>query len=108
MNEQRQMFPDSRAVLVVFSPILAAFLLFCAYGVHTWGPSSPVDTAGKYLALELLLSLVVLCGLAFVGGVIGPHRVMPLVEKGTGKVGLLAAAFLGGFILLLLWNGLSY
>lgn len=108
MTEQRQMFPDSRAVLVIFSPFLAVFLLFLAYGVLLWQPSSPVDAAGKFLALELILSVVVLCVLGFVGGVIGPQRVAPVVERRLGKVGLLAVAFFGGFILLLMWYGFRF
>ena len=107
MEESRQLFPESRVVLVLFSPLLGLFLIACAFGVYGWAPQNMADTVGKLVTLELLLTAAVLCFFAFLGGIVGPDRVRRRIERTTAKLGLLGAASILGFVILVFWYGFT-
>jgi hypothetical protein len=105
------MFPESRGVLFVFSPILGVFFLVSAYFVHLYQPTSVVERVGKALLLEALSSFIVLCGVGFLASIIGPDRMRPLITRVGGKAAL-AGVLLGvplviGFMLLVLYYVLT-
>lgn len=98
------MFPDSRGVLLVFSPVLALFFVAFAYSVHGYVPISLGERIWKALFLEILSSFLVLCCLGFVAGIIGPNHIRPVITR-VGIKAALAGMLIGipltaGFILL--------
>jgi len=105
VTEQRQLFPDNRVVLAVFSPILGLFVLASAFGVQTWKPLSTGEGVAKVFVLEILLTSFILCVLGFLAGIVGPDRIRPIFERTTARIGLAVLALFVAFIILLLWNG---
>jgi hypothetical protein len=104
-RKSKPMFAESRGILFVFSPILAAFFIACAYFVHTWEPSSTADKIGRWVVLEVLSSFLALCGIGFVASVIGPDRMRPLITRVGGKAALAGLVLVLGFALVLLYYG---
>lgn len=101
------MFPESRGVLFVFSPILGVFFLTSAYFVHLYVPTSVVERIGKALLLEVLSSFLALCGVGFVASIIGPDRMRPAIARVGGKAALAGVVLVIGFMLVVLYYGLT-
>ena len=109
MNESkpRQMFPESRGVLFIFSPILGAFLVGFAYFVHLWQPITLGDKIAKILLFEVLFSFITLCIIGFVASIVGPHRLRPLILLHGGRAALAGLALIIGFVLVVLYYGFT-
>jgi len=99
------MFPESRGILFVFSPILGVFFVVCAYFVHHWEPSSAADKVGRWVLMEVLSSFLMLCGVGFVASIIGPDRMRPLITRVGGKAAFAGIVLILGFFLVLLYYG---
>ena len=82
----RQMFPESRFLLGLFSLVLASFFGGCIYFVNLWQPSTQNDKIAKFAVEDVLVTFLMLCGVGFVASLVGPHRIQPLI----GRVGLKA------------------
>ena len=80
----RQMFPESRLLLGMLSPVLGTFFGVCIYFTSVWEPSSIGDRIGKFAVEDILFTFITLCGVGFVAGVIGPHRIRPLILRVGG------------------------
>jgi hypothetical protein len=92
------MFPDSRAILFVFSPVLAVFFIVCDYFVHVWEPTSTTDKVGRGLLLEVISSFLVLCVVGFVASVVGQDPMRPVILRVGGKAGLAELLLILGFV----------
>ena len=109
MNEQRtsQMFPESRGLLFVFSPILGLFLAAFAYYVHLWHPSTLTDKIGKALLLEALFTFITLCLVGFAASILGPDRIRPLIVRHGFKAAVSGVALIVGFGFVILYYGFT-
>jgi hypothetical protein len=94
------MFPESRGVLFIFSPILGLFFCTFAYFVHDYKPTDTLERAGKVLLLEVLASFLSLCFIGLFASIVGPNRIRPLISR----VGLKAAV--AGLLLIIPLLGL--
>ena len=97
MNDKtptRQMFPESRAVLAVFSPILGASFCCGAYFTSVWQPSNLSDKLLKYGILCVISVFITLCIVGFIAAIVGPRRIQPLVDRVGGL------ALKAGFVLM--------
>jgi hypothetical protein len=92
----RQMFPDSRFVLGLFSPILGVFFGVCAYFTDVWQPSTLPDKVGKFAVQDILFTFITLCGVGFIASVIGPQRVQPLIHRVGGKAAIAGVVLILG------------
>ena len=101
--EARPIFPDSRVILFLFSPIPAAFFFYCISAVHDWGPASTTDKVARGLGLEIISSSLALCGVYFLATIIGPKRLEPLIRGVLLKVAFAGLLLIVGFVLLLLY-----
>jgi hypothetical protein len=107
LPKAKPVFPESRGILLVFSPILGVFFVVCAYFVHVWEPTSTADKVGRWLLLDVLSSFLVVCGVGFVTGIVGPGRMRPLIVRVGGKAALAGVLLILGFVLVLLYYGFT-
>jgi len=90
------MFPESRFILGLFSPILGAFFGVCVYFTGDWHPSALIDKIGKFAAEDVLFTFIILCVVGFIAALVGLQRIQPLVRLLGGKaVGACLALILG-------------
>ena len=104
-SKPKMMFPDSRGVLLVFSPILASFFVGFAYIAHQWHPRSLGDTIGKIIFLEIIFSFIGLCLVGFLAGIAGPHRMEHAIVHFGGRAALGGIILIVGSIFVLLYYG---
>jgi hypothetical protein len=102
-TQPRQMFPDSRILLGIFSPVLAVFFFAGVYFTNDWQPSNIGDKALKYLAQDALFTFITLCGVGFIASVVGPHRIQPMIARLGGKAAKAGLALITGSIIYLLY-----
>jgi hypothetical protein len=110
MSEEKtpgQMFPDSRLVLGIFSPVLAVFFGGCLYFTRVWQPSMPGDKIGKFAVEDTLFTFITLCGIGFVASLIGPDRVKPLIRRVGGKAAKAGLAWVLGTVVYMLYYWLE-
>lgn len=105
--KSKVMFPESRGVLFVLSPILGVFFVVCGYFVHVWEPTSTADKVGRGLLLEVLSSFLVLCAVGLFASIVGPDRMKPLIMRVGGKAALAGVMLILGFVLVLLYYGFT-
>jgi hypothetical protein len=94
----RQMFPDSRLVLGIFSPVLAVFFGVCIYFTRVWQPSMLGDKVGKLVVEDILFTFITLCGIGFVASLVGPDRMNPMIRRVGGKAAKAALALVLGTV----------
>ena len=98
MNNQsppRQMFPESRLILGMLSPVLGVFFAVCIYFTSVWQPSNTGDRIGKFAVEDILFTFITLCGVGLIASIVGPERIRPLVVRIGGK------AAVSGIVLML-------
>ena len=95
-NPPRQMFPESRFILGIFSPFLGAFFCVCVYFTQIWQPSTLTDKIGKFAVEDIELTFVTLCGVGLVASVVGPQRIQPLIRRVGGKAAISGLALMLG------------
>src|SRR6266513_1713359 len=81
----RQMFPESRLILGMLSPVLGVFFAVCIYFTSVWQPSTIGDRIGKFAVEDILFTFITLCGVGFIASIVGPHRIRPLILRVGGK-----------------------
>ena len=103
----RQMFPESRLVLGILSPVLGVFFAVCIYVTSVWQPSTVVDRVGKFLVEDILFTFMTVCAVAFIASVVGPQRVQRLVVPVGFKAGLAGLALIVGTVVYMLYCWLT-
>jgi hypothetical protein len=99
----RQMFPDSRFVLGMFSPILGVFFCVCVYFTDGWQPSTLTDKIGKFAVQDILFTFITLCGVGFIASVVGPQRIQPLIHRVGGKAARAGLALILGTVVYIIY-----
>ena len=110
MNEQtppRQMFPESRLMLGMLSPVLGIFFAVCVYFTGVWQPATIGDRIGKFAVEDILFTFITLCGVGLIASVVGPHRIRPLILRVGGKSARAGVALVLGSIVYMLYCWLS-
>jgi predicted membrane protein len=110
MSEQtprRQMFPESRLMLGMLSPVLGVFFAFCIYFTGVWQPSTIADRIGKFAVEDILFTFIALCGVGLLASVVGPHRIRPLILRVGGKAARAGVALILGTIVYILYCWLA-
>jgi hypothetical protein len=90
------MFPDSRFVLGIFSPILGVFFCGCVYFTGVWQPSTLTDKIGKFAVEDILFTFISLCCVGFIASVVGPDRIQPLIHRVGGNAARAGVALILG------------
>jgi hypothetical protein len=103
----RQMFPDSRFILGLFSPIIAVFFGVCFYFVREWRPTTIIDKIGKFAVEDILVTFITLCGVGLIAAIVGPQRIQPLIRRIGSKAILAALALILGTIVYIIYCSLS-
>ena len=75
----RQLFPESRLMLGMLSPVLGVFFGACVYFTGVWQPFTFGERLGKFALEDILFTFITLCGVGFIASVVGPHRIRPLI-----------------------------
>jgi len=73
MNNQKppdQMFPESRFVLGLLSPILGVFFGVCAYFTGVWQPPGLPDTVGRFVVEDILFTFITLCVVGLIASLV--------------------------------------
>ena len=99
----RQMFPESRLLLGILSPVLGTFFGVCIYFTSVWQPSTTGDRIGKFAVEDILFTFITLCGVGLIASVIGPHRVRPLIFRVGGRAARSGLALILGTIVYMLY-----
>ena len=110
MSEQtppRQMFPESRLMLGMLSPVLGVFFAVCIYFTSVWQPSTIGDRVGKFAVEDILFTFIILCGVGLIASVVGPHRIRPLILRVGGKAARAGVALILGTIVYMLYRWLA-
>jgi hypothetical protein len=110
MNEpppHRPMFPESRLMLGMLSPLLGIFFAFCIYFTSVWQPATIGDRIGKFAVQDILFTFITLCGVGLIASVVGPHRIRPLILRIGGKAARAGVAFMLGSIVYVLYCWLA-
>ena len=110
MSEQtppRQMFPESRLMLGMLSPVLGVFFAVCIYFTSVWQPSTIGDRVGKFAVEDILFTFIILCGVGLIASVVGPHRIRPLILRVGGKAARAGVALILGTIVYMLYCWLA-
>ena len=109
MNDQkqpRQMFPESRLMLGLLSPILGFFFCVCIYFTRAWQPITMGDRMARFAAEDILFTFVTLCAVGLIAAVVGPNRIRPLVLRIGGKAVLSGLALVVGTIVYVIYCSL--
>src|SRR4051812_38108805 len=104
MSEQtppRQMFPESRLMLGMLSPVLGVFFAVCIYFSSVWQPASIGDRIGKFAVEDILFTF------GLIASVVGPHRIRPLILRVGGKAARAGVALILGSIVYMLYCWLA-
>lgn len=101
------MFPESRLMLGMLSPVLGTFFGVCIYFTSVWQPSTIGDRIGKFAVEDILFTFITLCGVGFIASVIGPHRIRPLIIHVGGRAVRAGLALMLGTIVYLLYMWLK-
>ena len=99
----RQMFPESRLILGMLSPVLGTFFAVCLYFTSVWHPDIIVDRIATFAIEDILFTFITLCGVGVIASVMGPHRIRPLILRVGGKAAIGAFALILGTIVYLLY-----
>ena len=99
----RQMFPESRLMLGMLSPVLGIFFGVCIYFTSAWQPSTVGDRIGKFAVEDILFTFITLCGVGFIASVVGPHRIRPLIVRVGGRAARAGLALILGTIVYMLY-----
>jgi hypothetical protein len=99
----RQMFPESRLMLGMLSPVLGVFFAVCVYLTSVWQPSTLGDRIGKFAVEDILFTFITLCGVGVIASIVGPHRILPLILRVGGKAARACLALILGTIVYLLY-----
>jgi hypothetical protein len=100
------MFPESRFMLGMLSPVLGTFFAVCIYFISVWEPSTFGDRIGKFAVEDILFTFVTLCGVGLIASVVGPHRVRPLIHRVGGRAARAALALVLGTIVYMIYCSL--
>lgn len=90
-------------MLGMLGPILGLFFGVCLYFTSVWQPFTFGDRIGKFVAEDILFTFIILCGIAFLAGVVGPHRIQPLILRVGGKAARAGLAFMLGTVVYILY-----
>jgi len=99
----RQMFPESRLILGMLSPVLGVFFAVCIYFTSVWQPSTIGDRIGKFAVEDILFTFITLCGVGFIASIVGPHRIRPLILRVGGKAARAGLALILGTVVYLIY-----
>jgi len=110
MSEQtppRQMFPESRLMLGMLSPVLGVFFAVCIYFTSVWQPSTVGDRIARFAVEDILFTFITLCGVGLIASVVGPERMRPLILRIGGKAARAGLALILGTVVysLYCWLG---
>ena len=97
------MFPESRLILGMLSPVLGAFFGVCIYFTGVWQPSTIGDRIAKFAVEDILFTFITLCGVGLIASVVGPHRIRPLILRVGGRAARAALAMILGTIVYMLY-----
>jgi uncharacterized membrane protein required for colicin V production len=97
------MFPESRFILGLLSPVLGVFFAVCFYFTSVWQPSTTGDRIAKLVAEDILFTFTTLCGVGLIASVVGPNRIRPLILRVGGKASIAGLALVFGFVLYVLY-----
>jgi hypothetical protein len=103
----KQMFPESRLMLGMLSPVLGVFFAVCIYFTGTWQPSSIADRIGKFIVEDILFTFITLCGVGLVASAVGPQRIQPLVLRVGGRAARAALVLILGTIVYITYGLLT-
>jgi hypothetical protein len=78
---RRQLFPESRLMLGMLSPLLGVFFVACIYFTSEWHPSTVADRLGKFALEGALLTSITLCGVGLLASFFGPHQTRRLIRN---------------------------
>jgi hypothetical protein len=101
------MFPESRLMLGMLSPILGVFFAVCIYFTSVWEPSTTGDRIGKFAIEDILFTFITLCGVGFIASVVGPHRIRPLIMRVGGRAARAGLALMLGTVVYMLYYFLT-
>lgn len=110
MNEEpapRQMFPESRLMLGMLSPVLGLFFAVCIYFTGTWQPPSTADRIGKFIVEDILFTFISLCGVCLMASVVGPQRIRLLVLCVGGRAARAGVVLILGTMVYIVYGMLS-
>jgi hypothetical protein len=97
------MFPESRLMLGMLSPVLGVFFAVCIYFTSVWQPSTIGDRIGKFAVEDILFTFITLCGVGFIASIVGPHRIRPLILSVGGKAARAGLALILGTVVYLVY-----
>jgi hypothetical protein len=101
------MFPESRVMLGMLSPVLGVFFAGCIYFTSIWEPSTTGDRIGKFAVEDILFTFITLCGVGFIASVVGPHRIRPLIMRVGGRAARAGFALMLGTAVYMLYYFLT-
>ena len=78
----RQMFPESRLMLGMLSPVLGVFFAGCIYFTSVWQPSTIGDRIAKFAVEDILFTFITLCGVGFIASIHQETFGSPRVSEG--------------------------
>src|SRR6266516_614789 len=99
----REMFPESRLMLGMLSPVLGVFFAVCIYFTGVWEPSTTGDRIGKFAVEDILFTFITLCGVGLIASVVGPDRIRPLIMRVGGRAARAGLALMLGTIVYMLY-----
>jgi hypothetical protein len=97
------MFPESRLILGILSPVLGVFFAVCIYFTSVWQPSTFADRIAKFAAQDILVTFITLCGVGFIAAILGPHRIRPLVLRVGGRAAGAGLVLILGTVIYMLY-----
>ena len=103
-TQPRPMFPDSRIILGIFSPVLAVFFFGAAYFTNDWQPIAMGDKLAKFGIEDVLFTFISLCGVGLMASLVGPDRVRPLINRIGGKAALSGVVFMSGTMVYIIFS----
>ena len=99
----RQMFPESRLMLGMLTPLLGVFFGVCLYFTSVWETSTTGDRIGKFAVEDILFTFITLCGLGLIASVVGPDRIRPLIMRVGGRAARAGLALMLGTVVYMLY-----
>jgi hypothetical protein len=99
----RQMFPESRLILGMLSPVLGTFFGVCIYFTSVWQPSTVVDHIGKFVVEDILFTFITLCGVGIIATAVGPGRIRPLIVRVGGRAARAGLALILGTLIYMVY-----
>jgi len=97
------MFPESRLMLGMLSPLLGVFFAVCIYFTSVWEPSTFGDRIARFIVQDILFTFITVCGVGLVATVVGPERIRPLILRIGGKAALSGVALILGTVVYALY-----